>query len=121
MSETQRYNRFTFCQDDYKKPGVHFNVFPDADEVDWDALWAAYTDFIRLAVKNGYQCHTWYDGYTLVVDYNYLDETISGVSLEWVGEDEKIVGSYVRRAENGAGEDGFEAALEYVRGKTDVT
>ena len=90
MSESQKYNRFTFCPDDYQKNGSHADYFPEPDSVDWDAMWADFGTFVRLAIKNGYQCHLWFDGYTLVVDYNYSDQSISGVSLEWIGENEYV-------------------------------
>lgn len=90
MSEIQKYNRFTFAPDDYKKPGVHTGLFPDEDEVKWDEMWKDCASFVRLAIKNSYQCHVWHDGYTLVVDYNYLDESIAGATLEWVGENEYV-------------------------------
>lgn len=49
-----------------------------------------FDTFIRIAVRNGYQCRIWHDGLTLVIEYNYQDEGMSGTSLQWVGENEYV-------------------------------
>lgn len=32
----------------------------------------------------------WFDGLTIVIEYNYKDVGLSGVSLEWLDENEYI-------------------------------
>ena len=48
------------------------------------------SDFTRIAIKNGYQMKVWSDECTIVIEYNYKDESLSGVSLEWLNENEYI-------------------------------
>ena len=85
----QKYSRFVFCPDDYKEYDEHTRE----DSVNECKMWEDIQEFIRLAIKNGYQCRIWCDSYSICVDYNYLDESLSGVTLEWLGEDE-FVDSY---------------------------
>ena len=55
-----------------------------------DQLFKDVTAFIRILTKNGYMCKVRYDGITCSVEYNFEDESISNVSLEWVGEGEYV-------------------------------
>ena len=57
-------------------------------------MWDDIKDFIRIAVRNGYQMRVRYDGMTVMVDYNYQDGALADCSLEWIGPDE-YVGDYI--------------------------
>lgn len=85
-----KHNTFTFCENDYSQYG-HDGT---------KEMYADIGEFIRIAVKNGYKMAIWYDGMTVGVEYNYQDESLSGVSLEWIGDDE-----YVARYDDSPGED----------------
>ena len=75
---------FTFCPADYTSVVDHEEV------CDENRLYDDIRDFIRLAIHSGYQMKIWEDGYTIIVEFNYRDESLSGTSLEWVGEDEYV-------------------------------
>ncbi len=90
-----KFNRFTFCPDDYKER----NENTQEEYVNEYAMYEDIKSFIRLAVKNGYQCRVWHDSYTICIDYNYQDESLSSVSLEWLGEHEYIVNDLEEGAE----------------------
>ena len=81
-----KFSRFTFCPDDYKER----DKTTGEEFVNEYAMYEDIKDFLRLALKNGYQCRVWFDSYTICIDYNYQDESISCVSLEWVGENEFV-------------------------------
>ena len=82
----RKYNRIEFCQEDYHE----IDDLTGESEFNEYEFWEDFKDFMRIAIKNNYQCHVWFDGLTLAVDYNFQDPSISGVSLEWLGEDEYI-------------------------------
>ena len=82
----KKYETITFCANDYEVKDKHTGEL----EVSEYNMWEDVKDFLRIAIKNGYQCKLWFDGLTLVVEYNYLDESMSGVSLSWIGENEYI-------------------------------
>lgn len=76
-----KYNTFTFCISDY------------LDENDEENEFLMYSDimkFIQLAFKNGYQMKLWYDGMTVVIEYDYQDACLGGSSLEWLSNDEYV-------------------------------
>ncbi len=91
----KRYNSFSFCRNDYE----YENPTTGKKEVNEYMMYEDIKDFLRIAIKNGYQCRIWFDGYTVVIDYNYQDESLSGVSLEWLGEHEYIVNDLEEGAE----------------------
>lgn len=82
-----KYSSFCFCRDDYMEK----NETLGKEEVNEYVMYEDIKEFIRLAIRNGYQCRVRFDGYTVVIDYNYQDESLSGVSLEWLNEHEYIV------------------------------
>lgn len=77
-----KYSCISFCLPEYEERGE------TEDDRSRDI-----SDVLRILLKNGYQCRIWDDGMTICVEYNHLDESMSGVSLEWLGEDEYI-GNY---------------------------
>jgi len=85
----KKYSTMCFCEDDYKE----YYDYSRQKEVNETKMWDDIKDFMRIAVKNGYMMKVHYDGMTVMIDYNYQDEGMAGVSLEWLGEDEYI-GSY---------------------------
>ena len=82
-----RYNSISFCPDNY----LEYNDYLSKDCVDYDSLYKDVSEFIRIAITNGYQLKLWSDGYTVCVEYNYNDPGMSGVMLEWISDDEYIV------------------------------
>ena len=84
-----KYNTMTFCRDDYIIPDTSDNPYKKG-EVNNYKLFADISAFIRIAIENGYQMKIWDDEYTIVIEFNYKDESLGGVSLQWVGEDEYI-------------------------------
>ena len=82
-----RYNTISFCSNDYRKPDPENFSKTYIDEFD---MYRDISDFMRIAIKNGYQMKVWFDGLTIVIEYNYKDESLSGVSLEWLDENEYI-------------------------------
>lgn len=75
---SKKYNTMSFCSEDYK----------DGGEYDEFAMWADIQEFLRIAIKNGYQTKISYDGMTIIVEYNYQDACMSDVILEWLDCDE---------------------------------
>ena len=85
----QKYETICFCEENYKE---HYS-YSDRKEVNETRMYEDITDFIRIAIKNGYQMKIGYDGMTVIIEYNYADEGMAGASLEWLGENE-YVGNY---------------------------
>ena len=86
---TQKFNAISFFRADYEVP----NQYPlpgHRPEIDEAKLMNDIRDFIRIAMRNGYQMKIWYDGLTVCIEYNYQDESLSGVSLNWLGENEYV-------------------------------
>ena len=81
-----KYNTISFCETDY----TEYNDYSHKNEVNHTEMYEDILSFIRIAIKNGYQMRIWNDGLTTVIEYNYADENMSGVSLEWLGEDEYV-------------------------------
>lgn len=77
----EKYNTISFCRSTYED---------DKKEINEYSLFEDLTDFIRIAIKNEYQMKIFDDGLTIVVEYNYAEGSLSGVSLEWIGENEYI-------------------------------
>ena len=81
----QKYSTFTFCRDDYEEE----NKSTGRRELNEYMMFEDIKEFIRLSIKNGYQCRIWDDGLTICVEYNYLDPDY-GIRLEWLSEDEYV-------------------------------
>lgn len=77
---SDKYSTITFCKTDYTERG-EFNA---------REMWDDISDFMRIAVRNGYHMKVSFDGLTVIVQYNLQNEGISGVSLEWLGDDEYV-------------------------------
>lgn len=83
-----KFSAICFCREDYKKtPGIYYGQAAEYDET---KMMNDIRDFIRIAMQNGYQMKIWYDGLTVCIEYNYQDEAMSGVSLNWLGENEYV-------------------------------
>lgn len=82
----KKYSAICFCAQDYMKPRDYMGRI----EVDMDKMYNDISDFIRIAIHNGHQMKIWDDGLTVCIEYNYKDGNMSGVSLEWLGEDEYV-------------------------------
>ena len=54
--------------------------------------------FVDDPVQRKAQMRTWFDGLTIVIEYNYQDESLAGSRLEWLNENEYIE-SYLREEE----------------------
>lgn len=85
-----KYETVEICEENYKRPGI---IDPTTEEVDCEELFDDVKTLVRILLKNGYQMRIWNDGLTTAIQYNYRDESMTGVSLEWLGEDE-YVGAY---------------------------
>lgn len=83
----EKYNRIEFIIDNYTMPGWND---PIKRETDYGALFEDVKSFVQMAIKNEYQLRIWSDDTTVVVEYNFLDERMSGSSLVWLGEDDYI-------------------------------
>ena len=81
-----KYSTITFCTENYKE----YNDDTGIEDVNYFEYYRDISEFIRIAIKNGFQMKVWSDELTVVIEYNYKDESLSGVSLEWLGEDEYI-------------------------------
>ena len=84
---SNKYNTISFCRNDYIKPDPENFSKTYIDEFD---MYRDISDFMRIAIKNGYQMKVWSDELTIVIEYNYKDVGLSGVSLEWLDENEYI-------------------------------
>lgn len=84
---SKEYSKFTFCTEDYKRPS--FNN-PHEKEVDETEMFEDIGSFIRMLIKNGYQMKISYDGMTVIIEYAYQDEGLSGIRLEWLNSNEYI-------------------------------
>lgn len=82
-----KYNTISFCSNDYRKPDPENFGKTYIDEFD---MYRDISDFMRIAIKNGYQMKVWSDELTIVIEYNYKDVGMSEVSLAWLDEDEYI-------------------------------
>lgn len=77
------YQEMTFHVPDYKER------MRGCEDYEIEAkLFSDMQDFIRILLDNERQIKIWFDGMTYVIEYNYQDEELSGVSLEWVGDGE---------------------------------
>ena len=81
-----KHNTISFCTNDYKQ---YYDYLHDY-EINYEAMWDDIKEFLRIAVKNGYQMKMWSDELTVVIEYNYSDAALGGVTLEWLDEDEYI-------------------------------
>ena len=84
---SNKYNTISFCSNDYRKPDPENFGKTYIDEFD---MYRDISDFMRIAIKNGYQMKVWSDELTIVIEYNYKDVGMLGVSLAWLDEDEYI-------------------------------
>ena len=80
----KKYESIAFCESTYEG----YNEYLGRNVVDYDEMYSDISSFIRMAIKNGYQMKIWYDGLTVSIEYEYQDESMSGVCLEWLNEDE---------------------------------
>lgn len=85
-----KFNTISFCRDDYKNM-KKFRMPGEEILIDEDLMLNDIRDFVRIAMKNGYQMRIWDDGLTVSIEYNYFDESISGVSLEWLDENDAVI------------------------------
>lgn len=83
----EKYNTMEFIIDRYTKQ--KWNE-PNEEEIDYDALFEDVKSFIQMAIKNEYQLRIWSGDTTIVVEYDLLDECMSGSTLVWLGEDEYV-------------------------------
>ena len=77
----RKHSTITFCREDYRENG----------EVNEYAMFSDICEFIRIAIRNGYQMRVCFDGMTVIVEFNLQNAGLSGVTLEWVGDDEYVV------------------------------
>lgn len=55
-----------------------------------DDMWADIAAVLKILLKNGYVAVVRDDGLTTWIEFNHDDPQMSGVTLEWLGEDEYI-------------------------------
>ena len=77
----QKHSTFTFFREDYREKG----------EVNEIAMFSDICEFIRIAIRNGYQMRVCSDGLAVIVEFNQQDALLTGVTLEWIGDDEYVV------------------------------
>lgn len=82
----KRYNSFSFCRNDYEDE----DPTTGKKEVNEYMMYEDIKNFLRIAIKNGYQCRIWDDGLTVVVEYDYQDRDLANSSLEWLSQDEYV-------------------------------
>ena len=85
--DTSKFNTISFCRESYTE---YYDCL-NKKAINDTKLFEDVTSFIKVAIQNGYQMRIYDDGVTIVIEYNYKDESLSGVSLEWLGEDEYVV------------------------------
>ena len=78
---SDKYNTMSFCTRDY--------VDIKTGDVNEYVLFEDIAEFLRIVMRNGYQCKVWFDSLTYVIEFQEREE-LSGVSLEWLGEGEFI-------------------------------
>ena len=88
-----KYNMITFCPKTYERFAM-----TDTAKAE-DEMWADITAVLKILLQNGYVAVVRDDGLTTWIEFNHDDPQISGVTLEWLGEDE-----YIARAEDGQDE-----------------
>ena len=81
-----KFNTISFCRESYKE----FYDCLGKKSVNETKLFEDITAFIKVAIQNDYQMRIWDDGLTIVIEYNHQDESLSGVSLEWLDENEYV-------------------------------
>lgn len=86
-------NSFTFFKGNYLKTFHADRYSFSDDDVDYKKMYTDIAIFISLLIRNGQQVKICSDEYCVIVEYNDQDEALSGVSLEWIGENE-FIGSY---------------------------
>lgn len=81
-----KVNEITFCEEQYKRRD---DVYRGGKEyVDYDEMFEDIKSFIQIAVKNDYQMKVWFDGLTVVVEYDYRDGDLGDYRLEWIDVNE---------------------------------
>lgn len=78
-----KFETMTFCESDY----IEFYNALGREDVNDAKMWDDIANFIRIAIKNGYQVRVWNDGLTTAVEYDHLDENIRQSRLEWIPEE----------------------------------
>ena len=82
-----KFNAISFCKESYKD----FYDCLGKESLNETKLFEDIAAFIKVAIQNGYQMKIWNDGLTIVIEYNHQDESLSGASLEWLGENEYVM------------------------------
>lgn len=81
----KKYSEISFCIKNYK---------------DYDEMMYGVKDCLQVLLQNGYQVQLYdEEHYVVVIRFNYRDESMSGVTLEWLGEDDVIIDTSDMEAE----------------------
>lgn len=73
-------NTISFAPDDY----MEFYKSLNKEDVNETKMYEDIQSFIRIAIKNGYHLKIWSDGYTTVIEYDYMDPSFTDMRLEWI-------------------------------------
>lgn len=94
-----KFNSLAFFKGNYLKT-YHADRYDfKDDDVDYKKMFSDIAVFISILTRNQQHMKIWTDEYCVVVEYNDQDESLSGVSLDWLGDDE-FIGSYEHECEN---------------------
>ena len=78
-----KFEKIEFCEESYKEGGRF-------GEINYAKMYGDIAKFIQILLRNGYIMKIWSDDMTVAIEYNYKDEEMAGVSLEWLAENEYI-------------------------------
>ena len=74
------YNEIVFCPDDY----LEYNQYSKQEEINEAQMYEDIATLMRIIMKCNYQMRIYNDGYSTVIQFDYLDPAMSYATLEWV-------------------------------------
>lgn len=74
------YSEIVFCPDDY----LEYNQYSKQEEINEAQMYEDIATLMRIAMKCKYQMRIYNDGYSIVIQFDYLDPSLSDATLEWI-------------------------------------
>lgn len=80
----KQINTISFCPDNY----IEYYESLGKKSVNDQQMYEDIQSFIRIALKNKYQMKVCTDGYCTIIEYEHEDQNLSGLRLEWIGDED---------------------------------
>lgn len=85
----ENFNKICLAFDNYKE---YYSLGHGGSKSEaYEELYKDLSDLIRILLKNNQQIKIYSEDGGIIVQYNYKGEDMSGVRLEWLGEDSIIL------------------------------